>query len=124
NGGRNHHGVITVQHRGGGAKRRYRVIDFKRDKFDVWGVVEGGEYDPNRSANIALIRYEDGELRYILAPIALTVGQRIVSSTTPVAPRPGVAMRLRNIPPGLNIHNIELVAGRGGEMCRSAGTYA
>jgi large subunit ribosomal protein L2 len=123
-GGRNHHGVITCQHRGGGAKRRYRLIDFRRDKLEVPAKVIGIEYDPNRSANIALLEYADGERRYILAPVGLKVDQTVLSTQGWVDPRPGNSMRLRNVPPGLNVHNIELLAGRGGELCRSAGSYA
>ena len=122
--GRNHHGVITSQRRGGGHKRRYRVIDFKRDKGGVKATVVGIEYDPNRSANIALLEYADGEKRYILAPIGLTDGDQIETSSEAVAPNVGNAMPLKFIPAGLNVHNIELVPGRGGQLCRSAGTYA
>ncbi|MFP4144503.1 MAG: 50S ribosomal protein L2 [Phycisphaeraceae bacterium] len=123
-GGRNHHGVITQQGRGGGHKQRYRVIDFRRDKEDVPAKVVGIEYDPNRTCNIALLEYEDGEKRYILAPVRLQDGETIVSSSSPVEPKVGNAMPLRLIPAGLNVHNVELVPGRGGQMCRSAGTYA
>ena len=123
-GGRNHHGVITTQSRGGGAKQRYRVIDFKRNKLDVTGKVIGIEYDPNRSSNIALIEYADGDRRYILAPLGLTDGAKVVSSTAASEPKAGNAMPLRNIPSGLNVHNVELVPGRGGQLCRSAGSYA
>ena len=123
-GGRNHHGVITSGRRGGGAKQRYRVIDFKREKLDMSATVEGIEYDPNRSCHIALLRYEDGELRYILAPVGLTDGQVVVSSNDRVEPKAGNAMPLAVIPPGLNVHNVELAAGRGGQMCRAAGAYA
>jgi large subunit ribosomal protein L2 len=123
-GGRNHHGIITSESRGGGAKRRYRVIDFKRGKLDVVGTVIGIEYDPNRSANLALIEYADGERRYILAPIGLTDGAKIIASQQAVDPRPGNCMPLKAIPAGLNVHNVELVPGKGGQMCRSAGTYA
>lgn len=123
-GGRNHHGVITSQRRGGGHKRRYRVIDFKRDKRDVSATVMGIEYDPNRSSNIALLEYADGEKRYILAPIGLTDGGTVVSSSGASAPEVGNSMPLRFVPAGLNVHNVELVPGRGGQMCRSAGTYA
>ena len=123
-GGRNHHGVITVQSRGGGAKRRYRRIDFRRDKLDVSGQVVGIEYDPNRSCHIALVSYEDGERRYILAPVGVTDGDTVISSSGYVDPRPGTAMLIGSIPSGLNVHNIELVPGRGGQLCRAAGTYA
>jgi len=123
--GRNHHGVITVQSRGGGHKRRLRKIDFKRNKLDVAATVVGIEYDPNRSANIALLQYEDGEKRYILAPIGLTDGDTVIASRTQAAsPTPGNAMPLRMIPAGLNVHNVEMVPGKGGQMCRSAGMYA
>lgn len=122
--GRNHHGVITVHCRGGGAKRRYRVMDFSRNKLDVVGKVVGIEYDPNRSSNIALIEYPDGDRRYIIAPIGLTDGATVVSSTQASEPRAGNAMPLKYIPAGLDVHNIELIAGQGGKLCRSAGTYA
>jgi len=121
--GRNVHGHLTVRHRGGGSRRLYRIIDFKRNKFGVVGTVETIEYDPNRSARIALIVYTDGERRYMLAPDGLRVGQSIQSgSDAPV--RPGNAMPLRNVPPGTDIHNIELNPGRGGQLVRSAGVAA
>lgn len=124
-GGRNHHGKITAQHRGGGHKRRYRMIDFKRTKNGIGSTVVGIEYDPNRSANIALLEYEDGERRYILAPVGLTDGMAVKSSRdTAVEPTPGNHMPLRFIPAGLNVHNVELQPGRGGQLCRSAGNYA
>jgi len=123
-GGRNHHGRITSQSRGGGHKRRYRKIDFKRNKIDVPGTVVGIEYDPNRTCNIALVQYEDGEKRYILAPVALGEGDTVIASEQRVDPTPGCAMPLEVIPTGLNVHNVELVPGKGGEMCRSAGAYA
>lgn len=123
-GGRNHHGVITVQSRGGGAKRRYRRIDFRRDKLEISSTVVGIEYDPNRTCHIALLQYEDGEKRYILAPLGVSDGDTIISSVSSVDPRPGNAMPLALIPAGLNVHNIELEPGRGGTMCRAAGTYA
>ncbi len=123
-GGRNHHGVITQRRIGGGAKQRYRVIDFGRNKLDVTGTVIGIEYDPNRTCNIALIEYEDGEKRYILAPVGLTDGDTIVASNEPVEPKAGNAMPLRAIPAGLFVHNIELVPGKGGQMCRAAGSLA
>lgn len=123
-GGRNHHGVITVQSRGGGAKQRYRRIDFRRDKLEISSTVVGIEYDPNRTCHIALLHYEDGEKRYILAPQGVTDGDTIISSVSSVDPRPGNAMPLGLIPAGLNVHNIELEPGRGGKMCRAAGTYA
>ncbi len=122
-GGRNNLGRMTSRHRGGGHKRRYRVIDFKRNKFDVPGKVAAIEYDPNRSARIALIHYHDGEKRYILAPHGLKVGATVVAGDkTEVAP--GNSMPLRSVPLGTWVHNIELQMGRGGQMCRSAGTYA
>ncbi|MEM8737636.1 MAG: 50S ribosomal protein L2 [Planctomycetota bacterium] len=124
NGGRNHHGKITVQSRGGGNKQRYRRIDFARKKDDLSAKVIGVEYDPNRSANIALLEYEDGEKRYIIAPIGLTDGMQVVSSAEKVEPVVGNNMPLGMIPTGLNVHCIELVPGKGAQMCRSAGTYA
>jgi large subunit ribosomal protein L2 len=123
-GGRNHSGKITQQHIGGGAKQRYRLIDFKRTKFDVPATVVGIEYDPNRSSNIALLEYADGERRYILAPVGLTDGDKVVSSQSQVEPKAGNAMPLARIPAGLNVHCVELVPGKGGQMCRSAGMYA
>jgi large subunit ribosomal protein L2 len=122
-GGRNHHGRITVRHRGGGARRIYRRIDFKRNKDGVPGTVRGVEYDPNRSCNIALIEYADGEKRYILAPVGLTVGE-VVESGCDVEPKVGNAMPLKNMPPGMDVHNIELNAGQGGKLVRSAGGVA
>ena len=123
NAGRNNQGRITVRHRGGGAKRRLRIIDFKRDKFGVPGTVASIEYDPNRSANIALLHYADGDKRYILAPLGLKVGQR-VSSGEGADIKPGNALPLRNIPLGTAVHNIEIRRGRGGQMVRSAGASA
>ncbi|MBV6632937.1 MAG: 50S ribosomal protein L2 [Alphaproteobacteria bacterium] len=122
-GGRNNHGRTTVFHRGGGHKRRYRMVDFKRRKFDVPATVERLEYDPNRSAFIALIKYEDGEKSYILAPQRLAVGDTVISGSR-VDVRPGNAMPLKNMPVGTIIHNIELKPGAGGKMVRSAGTFA
>ena len=122
-GGRNNQGRTTVYHRGGGHKRRYRMIDFKRQKFDVVGTVERLEYDPNRSAFIALINYDDGEKAYILAPQRLAVGDKVVSGER-VDVRPGNAMPLRNMPVGTIIHNIELKPQGGGKMVRSAGSFA
>ena len=122
-GGRNNRGRITVRHRGGGHKRRYRLIDFKRDKAEVPGTVATIEYDPNRSANIALIKYVDGEKRYILHPHGLQVGDTVISSDDADI-KPGNAMRLTAVPLGSWVHNIELQIGHGGQMCRSAGTYA
>ena len=123
-GGRNHHGVITAQSRGGGAKQRYRRIDFHREKLDITALVVGIEYAPNRTCHIALLEYTDGEKRYILAPSGINDGDTLVSSNGGVEPRPGNAMPLGLIPAGLNVHNIELQPGRGGKMCRAAGTYA
>ena len=122
-GGRNNRGRITVRHRGGGHKRRYRQIDFKRDKIGVPGKVAAVEYDPNRSAHIALIHYVDGEKRYILHPVNLKVGDTVVSSDDSDI-QPGNAKRLTAIPLGTWVHNIELQIGHGGQLCRSAGTYA
>ena len=122
-GGRNNNGRITLRHRGGGHKRLYRRIDFKRRKFDVEGVVERLEYDPNRSAFIALIRYEDGELAYILAPQRIGPGDKVTSGLR-VDIRPGNAMPMQNIPVGTIIHNIEMRAGAGAKIARAAGTYA
>lgn len=123
-GGRNHHGVITQRHIGGGAKQRYRIIDFKRNKLDQPGKIVGVEYDPNRTCNIALIEYPDGEKRYVLAAVGMKDGQSVVSSDRYVDPEPGNAMPLRLIPAGLSVHNVELVPGQGGKLCRSAGMYA
>lgn len=123
NGGRNNRGRITVRHRGGGHKRRYRVIDFKRDKQGVPGKVAAIEYDPNRSARIALIHYVDGEKRYILHPLNLEVGDTIVSSNEADI-KPGNAMQLLAVPLGTWVHNVEMQIGHGGQLCRSAGTYA
>lgn len=122
-GGRNHHGWITSRHKGGGARKIYRLIDFKRNKDDVVGRVESIEYDPNRSCNIALVRYSDGERRYILAPAGVTAGDTVESGTR-VEPKVGNAMPLKNIPPGLDVHNIELNVGQGGKLVRSAGGSA
>ena len=123
NAGRNNTGKITVRHQGGGEKRKYRIIDFRRNKFDVVGTVATIEYDPNRSANIALINYADGEKRYILAPKGLTVGMKIVSGEKTDV-KVGNAMKLMNIPVGTVIHNIELTLGKGGQIARSAGQSA
>lgn len=120
-GGRNNQGKLTVRHIGGGAKRKYRVIDFKRDKDNVVGKVSSIEYDPNRSANIALITYLDGEKRYILAPKGLVVGAEIVSGSS-VDIKTGNAAPIMNIPVGSVVHNVELQPGRGGQIARSAGT--
>lgn len=123
-GGRNTHGRITSRYRGGGHKRKYRIIDFKRDKIDVPGKVVSIEYDPNRSSRIALVEYEDKDRRYIIWPAGLNVGDIILSSKKEIDIKPGNTMPLRNIPPGMPIHNLELKKGRGGKIVRSAGTYA
>ncbi len=124
-GGRNARGKITVRHRGGGHKRRYRLIDFKRNKFDVAGSVESIEYDPNRSARIALVSYSDGEKRYIIAPMGLQVGDNIMSTKEgQVEIKVGNTMPLIKMPLGTLVHNIELQPGRGGQMVRAAGTSA
>ena len=123
NGGRNNQGKITVRHQGGGAKRKYRIIDFKRNKLNVPGSVASIEYDPNRTANIALINYADGEKRYILAPKGLKVGDKIeAGEKTDI--KVGNALPIMNIPVGTMIHNIELRPGKGGELARSAGSSA
>ena len=122
-GGRNNQGRITCRHIGGGHKKKYRVVDFKRRKFDVEAVVLGIEYDPNRTCRIALIEYTDGEKAYILAPQGLEVGTKVVSSET-AAPQPGNATPLSNVPLGTSIHNIELTPGSGGKIARSAGQQA
>ncbi len=122
-GGRNNTGRITARRRGGGHKRRYRVIDFKRTRFDSPATVERLEYDPNRTAFIALIRYEDGELAYILAPQRIGVGD-VVAAGPGVDIKPGNALPLQNIPVGTIIHNVEMKKGKGGQIARSAGTYA
>ena len=122
-GGRNSTGRITSRHRGGGHKRRYRKIDFKRNKVGIKAKVETIEYDPNRSARIALLKYEDGEYRYILAPHGLTVGDEIMSGPD-AEYKEGNALPLKNIPVGLTVHNIEMKPGKGGQIARSAGTSA
>ena len=122
-GGRNNKGRITVRHRGGGHRRRYRIIDFKRDKMDILAKVATIEYDPNRSANIALLHYVDGEKRYILAPFGLKVGDQLISSSSAEL-RIGNALCLKNIPTGLIVHNIEMYPGKGAQLVRSAGTGA
>ena len=121
--GRNNQGVITTRHQGGGHKRLYRIIDFKRNKLDVEGTVIALEYDPNRSANIALIRYTDGEKRYILAPKGLTVGQKVVSSDNADI-IVGNCLPMGNMPEGTFIHNIEMNPGKGGQLARAAGVSA
>ena len=122
-GGRNNTGRITVRRRGGGHKRRYRIIDYKRDKFGINGKVATIEYDPNRSAYISLIHYDDGEKRYILSPLDISVGTNIVSGDK-VPLKIGNALLLSNIPTGLFVHNVELIPGKGGQMVRTAGAYA
>jgi len=123
-GGRNSDGRITIRFRGGGHKRKYRIIDFKRDKFEIPGIIETIEYDPNRSARIALIKYEDGERRYILAPQGVKVGDKIISTDREADILPGNTLLLKNIPVGTIIHNIEYHVGRGGQIARSAGCAA
>ncbi len=122
-GGRNVHGHITTRHKGGGHKRRYRIIDFKRDKDNILAKVISIEYDPNRSARIALLEYTDLEKRYIIWPVDLKVGDEVISGES-VEPKIGNSMFLKNIPPGTFVHNIELKKGKGAEIVRSAGTYA
>ena len=122
-GGRNNQGVTTSRFRGGGAKRQYRVIDFRRDKDGVEGTVASVEYDPNRTCNIALVKYADGEKRYILAPAGLTVGRKIYSGEQ-AEPRVGNCLPLARIPAGMEIHNIEMKPGAGGQMVRTAGGAA
>ncbi|WP_180900973.1 50S ribosomal protein L2 [Martelella soudanensis] len=122
-GGRNNYGRVTARFQGGGHKRTYRMIDFKRRKFGVEGTVERLEYDPNRSAFIALINYADGELAYILAPQRLAVGDKVSASDSAIDVKPGNAMPLQNIPVGSIVHNVEMKPGKGGQIARSAGTY-
>jgi large subunit ribosomal protein L2 len=121
-GGRNNTGRVTLRFRGGGHKRRYRVVDFKRQKDDMAATVERLEYDPNRTAFIALLKYEDGELSYIIAPQRLKAGDQVVSGER-VDVKPGNAMPLKNIPVGTIVHNVEMKPGKGGQIARSAGTY-
>ncbi|MBQ3235471.1 MAG: 50S ribosomal protein L2 [Clostridia bacterium] len=122
-GGRNAQGKITVRHHGGGNKRKYRIIDFKRNKDGIEAIVKTIEYDPNRTANIALLCYADGEKRYILAPVGLTVGDKVMSGSTADI-KPGNALAIEDIPVGSMIHNIELQPGKGGQLVRSAGVAA
>lgn len=122
-GGRNNQGRMTARRRGGGHKRRYRLVDFKRRKFDVEAAVERLEYDPNRSAFIALLRYEDGELAYIVAPQRLRAGDRVVAGERADI-KPGNAMPMRNMPVGTIVHNVEMKPGKGGQLARAAGAYA
>ena len=121
--GRNHHGKITVRHQGGGARRKYRIIDFKRNKDGITATVKAIEYDPNRTCFIALLYYADGEKRYILAPLGLKVGDTVMSGPTADI-KPGNCLPIENIPLGTLIHNVEIKVGRGGHMVRSAGTAA
>ena len=124
-GGRNHHGKITSRRRGGGHKRRYRIIDFKRNKYDIVGSIISIEYDPNRSSRIALVQYQDGERRYIIAPDTIKVDDKIMSSKdNKISFDIGNAMKMKFIPDGLLVHNIELKPGKGAQMARSAGCYA
>jgi large subunit ribosomal protein L2 len=122
-GGRNNYGRVTSRHRGGGHKRQYRLIDFKRNKLEVPAKVASIEYDPNRTTRIALLHYVDGEKRYILAPQGLQVGDMVVSSAEADI-KPGNSMPLKNIPTGTQVHNVELRPGKGGQMARAAGSYA
>tara|TARA_X000000950_G_C13890892_1_gene650799 strand:+ start:525 stop:1352 length:828 start_codon:yes stop_codon:yes gene_type:complete len=122
-GGRNNHGHVTSRRKGGGHKRKYRIIDFKRKKLDVYGLVERIEYDPNRTAFVALIKYDDGEMNYILCPQKLNIGDKIISSDKAEL-KPGNCLSLKNIPVGSIIHNVELKPGKGGQIIRSAGTFA
>ncbi|HJN79914.1 MAG TPA: 50S ribosomal protein L2, partial [Phycisphaerales bacterium] len=123
-GGRNNQGKITVQGRGGGHKRRYRVIDFKRTKDDMAATVIGIEYDPNRSCHIALVEYEDGIRRYILAPVGIAPGDTVLSSKKAIEPNPGCCMPIEFIPTGLTLHAVEFEPGKGAKICRSAGVGA
>jgi large subunit ribosomal protein L2 len=122
-GGRNNAGRITARYQGGGHKRTYRMIDFKRRKFDVQGTVERLEYDPNRTAFIALVKYDDGELAYILAPQRLAAGDKVISSNKAVDVKPGNTMPLASMPVGTIVHNVEMKPEKGGQIARSAGTY-
>jgi large subunit ribosomal protein L2 len=122
-GGRNHHGVTTTRFRGGGARRIYRIIDFKRNKDDMTATVKTVEYDPNRTCFISLVQYEDGEKRYILAPLGIEVGE-VIESGAVVEPKPGNTMPLIAVPAGMEIHNIEMTAGQGGKLARGAGNSA
>ncbi len=124
NAGRNSNGRITSRHKEGGAKKLYRIIDFKRNKFGIEGTVSTIEYDPYRNCRIALITYIDGDKRYILQPSGLTVGDKVSSNEAGLDIKPGNAMKLKNIPVGTIVHNIEMKPGKGGQLARSAGTYA
>ena len=123
-GGRNNAGRVTARYQGGGHKRTYRIIDFKRRKFDVSATVSRIEYDPNRTAFIALLKYEDGELAYILAPQRLAVGDKVIAGEKAIDVKPGNAMPLGSMPVGTIVHNVELKPGKGGQVARSAGSYA
>ena len=123
-GGRNNRGRTTAYHRGGGHKRSYRMVDFRRTRFDDVATVERLEYDPNRTAHIALIKYEDGEQAYIIAPQRLAAGDKVVSSKSQVDVKPGNTMPLERMPVGTIVHNVEMKPGKGGQIARSAGTYA
>ncbi len=122
-GGRNNQGRITSRRMGGGAKRKYRIIDFKRNKMDIFGEIIRNEYDPNRSAFISLVKYEDGEYRYIIAPQKLSIGSKIISANEAEI-KEGNTLPIKNIPVGTNVHNIELKPGAGGQLARSAGSSA
>jgi large subunit ribosomal protein L2 len=123
-GGRNNSGRITIRFRGGRHKRKFRIIDFRRNKLDVPGTIETIEYDPNRTCRVALVKYADGERRYILAPLGIKVGDRIISTDGEAEISPGNALLIKNIPVGTTIHNIEFKIGKGGQIARSAGSYA
>src|SRR3569833_3471897 len=123
-GGRNNTGRMTSRHRGGGHKRTYRIVDFKRTKFDQVGTIERLEYDPNRTAWIAMVKYEDGELAYIVAPQRLAAGDTVVSSLSTVDVKPGNSMPLERMPVGTIVHNVEMKPRKGGQIARSAGAYA
>ncbi len=123
-GGRNNMGRIAIRHHGGGHKRKYRVIDFRRDKLEIPGVIETIEYDPNRTPRIALVKYRDGDRRYILAPLGVKVGDAVLSTNGETEILPGNALLIKNIPVGTNIHNVEMSMGRGGQIARTAGGYA
>ena len=123
-GGRNNMGRIAIRHRGGGHKRQYRIIDFRRDKLDIPGLIETIEYDPNRTPRIALVKYQDGERRYILAPLGVKVGDTVLSTDGEAEILPGNALLIQNIPVGTNIHNVEMSPKRGGQLARTAGATA
>jgi large subunit ribosomal protein L2 len=122
--GRNNMGRISVRHHGGGHKRQYRIIDFRRNKLEVPGVIETIEYDPNRTPRIALVKYQDGDRRYILAPLGIKVGDAIISTAGETEILPGNTLLIKNIPVGTSIHNVEMSIGRGGQIARTAGAYA